>query len=100
MAQLPPLYKYLDVQGATLSLRDRTFKHSKPSYFNDTEDLTIKSIFPETDEEAVKILNAGLSDIILRNVNKDSDYRKSYPSREYFENAGSIPRKSERCGNC
>jgi hypothetical protein len=69
LAQLPPLYKYLDVQGATLSLRSRTFKHSKPSYFNDTEDLTIKSIFPETDEDAVKILNAGLSDVILRNLN-------------------------------
>lgn len=35
----PPLYKYLDLQGAKLTLGNRTFKHSKPSDFNDTEDL-------------------------------------------------------------
>ena len=44
---LPPLYKYLDVSGAKLTLGNRTFKHAKPSDFNDTEDLTIKSIFTE-----------------------------------------------------
>jgi hypothetical protein len=42
---LPPLYKYLDFQGAQLTLGNRTFKHAKPSDFNDTEDLTIQSTF-------------------------------------------------------
>jgi hypothetical protein len=45
---LPPLYKYLDVQGAKLTLGNRTFKHAKPSDFNDTEDLTIQSISQKT----------------------------------------------------
>jgi Protein of unknown function (DUF2971) len=99
----PPLYKYLDVQGATLSLRDKTFKHSKPSYLNDTEDLTIKSIFPETDEEAVKILNAGLSDIILRNLNKTptvenptqrSDILKMQAAYRIYPKAAEIVKKS------
>jgi hypothetical protein len=44
---LPPLYKYLNVEGAKLTLGNRTLKHAKPSDFNDTEDLTIQSIFPE-----------------------------------------------------
>ena len=38
---LPPLYKYLDVTGAKLTLQNGTFKHAKPSDFNDLEDLTI-----------------------------------------------------------
>ncbi len=44
---LPSLYKYFGVEGARLTLRNRTFKHAKPSDFNDTEDLTIQSVFPE-----------------------------------------------------
>ena len=68
MVNLPPLYKYLDVQGAMLTLSNRTFKHSKPSYFNDVDDLTIKSIFPESDDDAVDVMNGGLADIIMRNL--------------------------------
>src|SRR3982074_32542 len=44
---LPPLYKYLNVQGAKLTLGNRTFRHAKPSDFNDIEDMTVQSIFPE-----------------------------------------------------
>jgi hypothetical protein len=51
---LPPLYKYLDVSGAKLTLGNRAFKHAKASDFNDTEDLTIQSIFAEDTEEALK----------------------------------------------
>lgn len=65
---LPPLYKYLDVQGARFTLRNRTFKHSKPSDFNDTEDLTIQSIFPEETEVALKKLEAGFVDVILQHL--------------------------------
>jgi hypothetical protein len=69
MAALPPLYKYLNVQGAKLILGNRTFKHSKPSDFNDLEDLTIRSIFPESDEVALAVINSGLSGILLKHLN-------------------------------
>jgi hypothetical protein len=51
---LPPLYKYLNVEGAKLTLGNRTFRHAKPSDFNDVEDLTIQSIFPEETDAALK----------------------------------------------
>ncbi len=66
---LPPLYKYLGVQGAKLTLRNRTFKHAKPSDFNDTEDLTIQSIFPEETEVALKKIEHGFTDMILQHLN-------------------------------
>jgi hypothetical protein len=65
---LPPLYKYLDVQGAKLTLGNRTFKHAKPSDFNDTEDLTIQSIFPEDLETALKRASEGMLDVILKHL--------------------------------
>jgi hypothetical protein len=55
---LPPLYKYLDVRGAKLTLGNRTFKQAKPSDFNDTEDLIIQSIFPEETAVALRKLQA------------------------------------------
>jgi Protein of unknown function (DUF2971) len=66
---LPPLYKYLDVQGAKLTLGSGTFKHSKPSDFKDIEDVTIQSIFPEEIEEALVRLSNGFNDVILQHVN-------------------------------
>jgi hypothetical protein len=66
---LPPLYKYLDVQGARLTLGNRTFKHAKPSDFNDTEDLTVQSIFPEETEVALEKLRCGFTDVILQHLN-------------------------------
>jgi endonuclease III len=65
---LPPLYKYLDVRGAKLTLGDGTFKHSKPSDFNDIEDLTIQSIFPEEIEAALKRLSENFTDVILQHL--------------------------------
>lgn len=65
---LPPLYKYLDVQGAKLTLGNGTFKHAKPSDFNDTEDLTIQSIFPEELETALKRASEGMLDVIVQNL--------------------------------
>lgn len=67
---LPPLYKYLDVKGAKLTLGNRTFKHAKPSDFKDTEDLTIQSIFPEDTEAALKKIECGFSDVILQHLNE------------------------------
>ena len=66
---LPPLYKYLDVQGAKLTLGNRTFKHAKPSDFNDTEDLTVQSIFPDDTEAALKKLAVGFTGVILQHLN-------------------------------
>lgn len=66
--ELPPLYKYLDVQGARLTLKNRAFKHAKPSTFNDTEDLTIHSIFPEDDETALAQLKNGFVDLLMQHI--------------------------------
>lgn len=67
---LPPLYKYLDVQGAKLTLGNRTFKFAKPSDFNDVEDLTVQSMFPEELEAALTRLARSFTDVILRNLDR------------------------------
>ena len=66
---LPPLYKYLDIQGAKLTLGNGTFRFSKPSDFNDLEDLTVQSIFPEETEAALAKLSNGFTDVILQHLN-------------------------------
>lgn len=65
-----PLYKYLSVQGAKLTLGNRTFKHAKPSDFNDTEDLSIQSIFPEETESALIKFSHGFTDVILTHLDE------------------------------
>lgn len=67
---LPPLYKYLDTHGAKLTLGNRTFRHARPSDFNDTEDLTVQSIFPEEVEVALEIQVRSFPDILSRNVDR------------------------------
>jgi hypothetical protein len=66
---LPPVYKYLDVRGAKLTLGTRTFRHAKPSDFNDIEDMTVQSIFPDETEIALKKLSEGFIDVILAHLN-------------------------------
>jgi hypothetical protein len=66
---LPPLHKYLRVDGAKKTLGTNTFRHAKPSSFNDIEDLTIASIFPEGEEAALAIISANFVDVILANLN-------------------------------
>ena len=80
---LPSLYKYLDVQGAMLTLGNGTFKHAKPSDFNDIEDLTIQSIFPEETEAALKIIENGFIDVLLQHLNEQPTC--SSPMREKIE---------------
>ena len=65
---LPPLYKYLDVQGAMLTLGNLTFKHSKPSDFEDTLDLTVYSLFPEKLDAALSKIEHGFQDLILQHL--------------------------------
>lgn len=66
---LPPLYKFLSVEGAKLTLGNNTFRHAKPSDFNDIEDLTVQSIFPEETEVALKKLEDGFLDVLLAHLN-------------------------------
>jgi len=68
---LPPLYKYLDVSGTKQTLGNMTFKHARPSDFNDIDDLTIQSIFPEDTEEALKKITGGFTDVILRHLDEE-----------------------------
>jgi len=65
---LPPLYKFLDVRGAKLTLGNNTFRHAKPSDCNDTEDLTLQSIFPEDLQAALIKAATGFPDVIARNL--------------------------------
>jgi hypothetical protein len=66
---LPPLYKYLDVNGAKLTLGDRAFRHAKPSSFEDLEEMTVRSIFPEEEEVALATLSDGCVGAIVENIN-------------------------------
>jgi len=68
---LPPLYKFLDVRGAKLTLRNGTFKHSNPRDFNDVDDLTVNSVFPVTVEEATDRFQALFIDVLLENLDRE-----------------------------
>jgi hypothetical protein len=93
---LPPLYKYLSVQGSKLTLGTRTFKHAKPSDFNDVEDLTISSIFPEETEAALTRLSGGFTDVILQHLNdiptcgSPMKEQLAVIQRMYRENPGAV----------
>ena len=65
---LPPLYKYLDVEGAKLTLRNRNFRHAKPSDFNDIRDMAIESLFPEDEEAALTSIVNNFTSVLLRNL--------------------------------
>jgi hypothetical protein len=76
--KLPPLYKYLDRRGAELTLGNRTFKFAKPSDFNDIEDLTIQSIFPEEVDVAVAKIASSFPDVIVENLDNPPTCRKEW----------------------
>ncbi len=66
---LPPLYKYLDLEGAKLTLGNGTFRHAKPSDFNDGMDMTIENMFPEEIETVLKkLVKIGVARIIFENI--------------------------------
>jgi len=69
--ELPALYKFMDRNGARLTLGNGTFRHAKPSSFNDLEDLTVRSVFPEETEVALKILTKAMPVVIARNVESE-----------------------------
>ncbi|HIF0138900.1 TPA: DUF2971 domain-containing protein [Legionella anisa] len=56
---LIPLYKYLDTKGALATLRNQTFKWTKPSEFiakyKDTTDMTVSNVFPQSSKEVTRV---------------------------------------------
>jgi hypothetical protein len=67
---VPRLYKYLDIEGARLTLGNRCFKHAKPSTFNDNVDLTIRGLFPEDDETALAIIERNFTDVLVKHLDE------------------------------
>jgi len=65
---LPPLYKYLNVHGAKLTLGNQCFKFAKPSEYDDLEDMTAQSLFPDKLEKALATMPDGFVDAILANL--------------------------------
>lgn len=63
----PQFFKYLDLNGAWLTLRNRTFRHAKPSSFNDSDDLTVGGVF-ENHEQALCLLAATFIDTLASNL--------------------------------
>ncbi|WP_179380194.1 DUF2971 domain-containing protein [Jannaschia marina] len=68
IGKLPPLYKFLDRNGARLTLGNGTFRHARPSSFNDLEDLTVRSVFSEETEVALEVLTSAMPDVIAQNL--------------------------------
>lgn len=66
-----PLYKFLDPIGGILTLSNGTFKHAKPSDFNDVEDLTISKLFPGSIEDSLQDIEQNFVDIISRNLDRE-----------------------------
>jgi hypothetical protein len=66
---LPPLYKYLDVDGAKKTLGNKCFRFSKPSEYKDLEDMTAQSLFPDELEAALAMLSDRFVDVIAQNPN-------------------------------
>lgn len=65
---LPPLYKYLDVKGARLTLGNKCFRFAKPSEFQDHTDMTSEGLFPEKLETALAAMPDGFVDAINANL--------------------------------
>lgn len=68
--QLPSLYKYLSPDGAKLTLGNGTFRHAKPSDFNDDMDMTIQKIFPDKIEKVLGQLAGSTARLIFENLDK------------------------------
>lgn len=64
---LPPLYKYLNVDGARKTLGNKCFRFAKPSEYEDLEDMTAQSLFPDELETALEMLQDGFVGVIVDN---------------------------------
>lgn len=75
---LPPLYKFMGVDGAKATLCTRSFRHAKPCTFNDAEDVTIQSLFPEELAVALKSTAEALPGVLVSHIDNEptcSPYR-------------------------
>ncbi len=74
----PPIYKYLDVDGARATLEKQTFKWTKPSQFKakfkDDMDMTISKLFPEDVEQSLEIIKDNFITILANNDNQQLRY--------------------------
>jgi len=68
---IPALYKYLDVDGAKKTLANKSFRCSKPSTFEDLEDMTLGSIFVEDIETSLLKISERSVDVITENVDAE-----------------------------
>jgi len=68
--QLPRLYKYLDPNGAILTLQNRCFRHAKPSDFEDDFDVTAVGVFRGTVEKVVEETADVLPRVVLKNMDR------------------------------
>ena len=60
----------MDLRGAKLTLANGTFRHAKPSDFNDTEDLTIQSVLPGNLDDALAELENSFVDVIIKHLDE------------------------------
>jgi len=61
----------MDYHGAKLTLQNGTFKHSKPSDFNDIDDLTIRGIFAKKFKNVAQEISQTFVSVILENLDKE-----------------------------
>lgn len=73
--QLPRLYKYLDPNGAILTLQNRCFRHAKPSDFEDDFDVTAVGVFRGNSEETATQFAEALPEVILKNLEKEVTFK-------------------------
>jgi hypothetical protein len=64
------LYKFLDVNGARLTLGNGAFRPAPPDTFNDVEDLTVAGVFPNTFEAVSSEISGSLIDVIADNLDR------------------------------
>ncbi|EAP93465.1 DUF2971 domain-containing protein [Vibrio splendidus] len=96
-SSLPPLYKYLGVEGARLTLANQTFKFAKPSDFNDLEDLTVRSVFEGVLEGELSNIWSFFPDVLLNNLNRQVTC--SSPMKEQVIELQSILKGAPLCLN-
>ncbi|MGY8631320.1 DUF2971 domain-containing protein [Bradyrhizobium sp. 14AA] len=65
---LPPLYKYLDVRGAKLTLGNQCFRFAMPSEFQDNTDMKAEGLFSDELDEALATMPDSFVDAIMTNL--------------------------------
>lgn len=78
---LPPLYKFMGVDGAKATLDTRSFRHAKRSTFNDTEDLTIQSIFSEDLATAFATASASMPGVIMSHLHDEPTCKPEWAAK-------------------